>query len=212
MTKLEAPQGALTFEVDGASAAVMVMPAPIPNDELAGPASTSWLWPTAPQDLAGYGAHIVVWVSRVQSQLAAFQAMTQVATAVVNATNALGVYIGGAGLVVKGDVFVAMAQQLDLPIALWVDFRCVRQPNGTSGLFTFGLNQFGRHEIEIPYANKTCGDLRTWTMNLGEWLIENQPTINQGETVGLTQDERIRVDYVNSIVGRQGPVMRLSGL
>ena len=212
LTNVEASKGALTFDADGASAAAMVMPAPIPNNELAGPAATSWLWPTATQDLAGYGAHIVVWASRAASHLAAFQTMTRVAATIVRATNALGVYMGGAGLVIKGDLFVEMAQELELPVALWVDLRCMREPDGRSSLFTVGLNQLGLHEIEIPAANKACGDLRIWTMNLGAWLIESRPTINQGETVGLSQDERIRVDYADSMVGRLGPVMRLTGL
>ena len=209
---LEFKESAFTCQVNGALAGALVMPAPIPNNEVNGPASTSWLWPTAPQDLQGYDAHIVVFVSQAESHLAAFQAMTRVAAAIVRASNALGVYMGGAGIVVRADVFVEMAQEMEIPVPLWVDLRCVASGDGGSGLFTVGLQQFGLMEVEVPSSPQKCGDLRMWTMSLASWLIETRPTINSGETVGLSADERIRVDHAPSMINREGPVMRLTGI
>jgi uncharacterized protein DUF4261 len=211
-SNFEVKGGAFTCQVDGAVVGGMVMPAPIPNDELAGPASTSWLWPTASQDLQGYSAHVVVFVSQAGSHLAAFHAMTRMTAAVVRASNALGVYMGGAGTVIRADVFVGMAQEMEMPVALWLDLRCVASRDGRTGLFTVGLKQFGLMEIEIPSSSQKCGDLRIWTMSLASWLIETRPTINSGETVGLTADERIPVEHAQSMINREGPVMRLTGI
>jgi hypothetical protein len=188
------------------------VPAPISNDEVSGPASTSWLWPGAVKDLQGYGAHAVVFVSQAESHLAAFQALTRLAAAVVRATGALGVYIGGAGSVIRADVFVDMAKDLDIPVALWVDLRCVALQDGRTGLFTVGLNQFGLLEIEMPSSPQQCGDLRMWTMSLASWLIEERPTVNSGETVGLSAEEKILVEHAASMINREGPVMRLTGI
>jgi hypothetical protein len=209
---IEFKESAFTCGLAGALAGGMVMPAPIPNDEVSGPASTSWLWPGAVNDLQGYGAHTVVFVSQAESHLAAFQALTRIAAAVVRSTNALGVYMGGAGSVIRADVFVDMAKDLDIPVALWVDLRCVALQDGGSGLFTVGLNQFGLLEIEIPSSPQQCGDLRMWTMSLASWLIEERPVVNSGETVGLSAEEKILVEHAASMINREGPVMRLTGI
>src|SRR6202171_4178538 len=209
---IEFKESAFTCSLVGALAGGMVMPAPIPNDEVSGPASTSWLWPGAVKDLQGYGAHAVVFVSQAESHLAAFQALTRLAAAVVRGTSALGVYMGGAGNVIRADVFVDMAKDLDIPVALWVDLRCVASQDGRTGLFTVGLNQFGLLEIEIPSSPQQCGDLRMWTMSLASWLIEQRPVVNSGETVGLSAEEKILVEHAPSMINREGPVMRLTGI
>lgn len=129
-----------------------------------------------------------------------------------SATNALGVYVGGAGSVIRADIFVDMAKDLDVPVALWVDLRCFALQNGGSGLFTIGLSQFGLLEIEIPSSPQQCGDLRIWTMSLASWLIEERPTVNSGETVGLSAEEKILVEHAPSLINREGPVMRLTGI
>jgi hypothetical protein len=154
----------------------------------------------------------VVFVSQAASHLAGFLVMTRVTAAIVRASNALGVYVGGAGTVIRADVFVGMAQEMEVPVALWVDMRCVAPIHGRTGLFTVGLKQFGLMEIEVPSSSQECGDLRMWTLSLASWLIETRPTINSGETVGLSADERIPVEHAPSMINREGPVMRLTGI
>jgi hypothetical protein len=211
-TNIEMKEGAFTSQLEGAQAGAMVMTAPIPNDEVSGPAATSWLWPTASKDLQGYGAHVVVFASQAASHLDGFLAMTRVTAAIVRASNALGVYMGGAGAVIRADVFVEMAQEMDMPVALWVDLRCAASQDGRTSLFTVGLKQFGLMEIEVPSSSQKCGDLRMWTMSLTSWLIESRPTINSGETVGLSAEEHISVEHAPSMMNREGPVMRLTGI
>lgn len=209
--RFEFQETAFTFDAAGQQGGGVIMPAPIPNDEVLGPARTSWLWPTALDDLLGYAAHIVVFASSAKSALSAFQMMTKVATAVVTASGALGVYVGGGGMVVKAGPFVSLAQQDPVPIPLWIDLRCTRGPDGSSSLFTVGLSQFGMMELEIPSSTKSCGELRMWTMNIAAWLVEELPVIHDGDTVGLSADDRVRVTRADSIIERPGPVWRLSG-
>ena len=209
---IDAKENAITCRVGGAQVAAAVMPIPIPNDELAGPAATSLLWPNAEQDLAGYGAHVVLFVSGGESNVAAFQIMTRVSAAVVHATKAIGVYVGGAGMLVKADVFMQLAMEPDLQVALWIDYRCFHSQADQTGLYTVGMAQFDLPEIEVPASQRECGELRIWTMNFASWLIESGTTVKSGETVGLSETERIRVDYAESVVGRDGQVMQLTGL
>lgn len=210
-SNIEVKAGGFTCEVEAVQVSGMLMPTPIPNDEVWGPASTTWLWPGAANDLLGYGAHVVIFASQAGSQLAAFQAMTRTAAAVVRASNGLGVYMGGAGTVIRSDVFVRMAQDMEVPVPLWIDLRCVRTQEGGAGLFTVGLQQFDLMEIEIPSSHRQCGDLRIWTTSIASWLIETRPTIRAGETVGLSAEERVLVEHAESLIKREGPVMRLVG-
>jgi hypothetical protein len=113
---------------------------------------------------------------------------------------------------VRADVFTGMAQEHRVPVLLWVDLRCMKNADGSSRLFTVGMSQFGLMELEIPAPSLSWGELRIWTMNLAAHLIEQQLTIGDGETVGISDQQRIRVSHSSSFVNRPGLVLRLSGI
>jgi hypothetical protein len=189
----------------------MVVAAPVPNDEVAGPAGTAWLWPSALADLGGYGAHVVVFGQSNSSILEAFRFATRLAASVVRASGALGVYMGKGG-VIRGDLFVDMARRVSAPVALWIDMRCSQNQDGSYRLFTTGLSNFELMELEIASANRNCGDLRMWVMEIAGWLIEEHPTVNDGETIGLSAEERVLVRHGPSFLDRAETVWQLSGL
>lgn len=211
LTSLIFREGAAAFEAEGVVGGAMVMPCPIPHDQAAGLASGSWLWQDAAEVGRGHRAHVVVSASTSGPALAAFQVMTRAAAAVTRSTGASGVYMGGAGLGIRGELFTAMAEKLPIPVALWVNLHCF--PAGTGcGLVTVGLGQFGIMELEVPASPKPCGELRMRILELAEWLIEQRPAIADGDTIGASADERVKVVYAPSMVDRDGPVYQLNGL
>ncbi|HEX2274139.1 MAG TPA: DUF4261 domain-containing protein [Acidimicrobiales bacterium] len=204
---------AMTFTIDGMRGALAVVPMPVPAAELDGPAATSWLWPDAQQEIGRATAHVVTWVSGAGPPVDAYRHLTRVVTAVLRSTDALGVYWGAAGQVIRADVFDGIAREHDddsLPVMLWVDFRAVVEDSGSS-LFTVGLSAFGLMELEIPPSSRQVGELRELAMNVATYLIQSGPVLGDGHTVGVREDERVVVRHAPSMVDRPGTVYRLEG-
>jgi hypothetical protein len=204
--------GCFLLTLGGVEVTGMVMPAPVPNNELLGPAATSWLWPDAEVALHGYLAHAVILAGGADRPLLALQALTQVTAVIVRATKALGVYVGGASAVVRGEVFVELAQATPLPISLWVDFRVVPSSDGRFGLFTVGLQQLGLMELEIPTSRLNPGELREWSMQVASYLVHERPDLRHGHTIGFSAGEKIQVAHVPSMTGTGQLAYRLTGL
>ncbi len=203
--------GAMTFDIDGMRGALAVVPMVIPGGELDGPAATSWLWPDAREEIERVGAHVVTWVSGTGPQVDAHRHLTRLVCAVLRATDALGVYWGAAGQVVRADVFDGIAHESEpdsLPVALWVDFRALVE-EGRASLFTVGMRTFGLIELEIAPSEKAPGDLRELAVNVARYLIEQGRVIGDGDTVGGTEDERVVVRHAPSMVDRPHTVYRL---
>jgi uncharacterized protein DUF4261 len=212
----EADGQTLTFAVQpgGVQAALGAMPAPVPRQELVGPAATSWLWPDGPTEVPLHKAHFIVFASGRVAPLEVHVASTRVIAAVLHATDALGVYWGAAGHVIRADVFEGLAHAVEedpLPVMLWVDFRC-KADNKNSTLFTVGMDKFGLMEIEVQRSTKPVGELRRIAIDLASHLITKGPVVADGETFGRSADERIRVHFGGSMVGRPGKVYCLRDL
>ncbi len=212
---VSAHEGGLTFSctINGEQAGVGVIPTRVPESDLAGPATTSWLWPNATEDLLAHDTHALVFLRSTGSPESAHIDSTRLVAAVVRGSGALGVYVGEATMVIRGDVFVDTAKRLDPLLAdqLWIDFRCLEHEDGSTSLFTVGLDAFGSMELEVDRSRHPCGEVRNFTIMIAGYLTANGPVLKDGDTVGGSEDQRIQVRHHESIIDRDGPVMRLVG-
>jgi hypothetical protein len=204
---------AMTFTIDGMTAALAIMPTPIPGGELDGPAAASWLWPKATEDIERVAAHVIVSVSGPGKPAEAHLRLTRLVSAVIKATDALGVYMGSAGQVIKADVFAELAHVYEaeqLPVLLWISLQ-VFVDDDKSSLFTVGMGEFGLMDLEIAKSSKRVGQIRELAMNLATYLIVEGPVIGDGHTVTLNDDEIITVRHGESMIDRPGPVYAIEG-
>ena len=203
----------MTCQLDTMTGALGMMPARIPGGELE--RATAWLWPNAEVELTRADAHAIVWVSGPVGQVDAHCALTRLIAAVVNSTETLGVYLGGAGHVIRANVFDEMARHyLDhdlLPALLWIDFQ-VGVDDGRATLLTRGMTEFGLMELEVERSQKSPGELREFAMNIAEYLLREGAVIRHGDTVGENENQRVRVRHAPSVADRPGPVYRFEGL
>ena len=204
---------AFSCTLDGQTVAVVTVPARVPEHDLAGPSATSWLWPDAADQLVTHSAHAIVWLAAKGSLEVAHIDCTRFVAAAIQASGALGVYIGDATMVVRADVFVEVAQRYEPNLAdmLWIDFRCFENEDGSTSLFTVGLDAFGTMELEVERSRRSCGDVREFAMNIAGYLTAHGPVVNDGDTVGGSEEQRVQVRYDDSIIDREGQVMRLVG-
>lgn len=211
--QVEKAEKTFSFSIGDALVAVGHMPAPIPWRDLEGPCATSWLWPEAANVLKGHKTHLIVTVHSEAGPIERARLLTQAAAAVIaGCPAAVGVYWGGAALVISAAMFRDFAKDVlpvGPPVFIWVDFRVRANPDGRSSGFTQGLSPLGLMELESTSSPESPGELRERLIGLAGYLLENGLVINDGDTVGEDANERIRVVYAPSSVGHKGRVMRL---
>ncbi|MCU0877404.1 MAG: DUF4261 domain-containing protein [Pirellulaceae bacterium] len=212
-SELEAKGGTLSFRVGPSLVVLGLMPAPIPWGDLEGPCATSWLWPKAAEELRPHRQHLIVTVMSDEPPLAQTKLLTQaVASIIATCPQTIGVYWGNATLVISPPVFREFAVEMlpdGVPLPMWVDFRVGPGPDGKMNGFTHGMQALGLMEIETQNSPESAGGLRERLMSLCGYLLENGPVIKDGDTVGESAQERIRVVYSPSAFGNKERVMRL---
>ncbi|WP_178372561.1 DUF4261 domain-containing protein [Massilia sp. CF038] len=96
------------------------------------------------------------------------------------------------------------------PLPIWVDYRVGWNDGKThSAGFTTGLAALGLMEMEAQLAAESPAELRKRFEAITHYLLENGMVIRDGDTVGESASEKIRVQYCPSHFGAKDPVMQL---
>jgi hypothetical protein len=66
----------------------------------------------------------------------------------------------------------------------------------------------GLTEMEIIGLFMPPGELRTWAINIAAYMHDRGSPIPNGDTIGATATEQLRVTYGPSRCGAKGTVMR----
>lgn len=64
-----------------------------------------------------------------------------------------------------------------------------RREGGLCG-YTEGMRAFGKDEMEVLDADAEPGDLRGFLLDIADYLLENDVTLHDGETIGFSQEDK----------------------
>ncbi|WP_293705641.1 DUF4261 domain-containing protein [Stenotrophomonas sp. UBA7606] len=178
----------------------------------------SRLWPEATPAPVDYAAHTIVTVMRFSddgqdTDLVAQAALLSrvLASAVAVSGSIQAVYLGSANHVVLPALFRELAQASlpgPMPIA-WVAINVGARPDGVMTGHTRGMDMLGLMDIEIPETADGAQEVFSRLTGIVDYLIENGMVIADGDTLGATAEERIRVVYGRSALDPERQVMRL---
>ena len=139
--------------------------------------------------------------------------LTRVTTAVLaSSETALGVFWSNGALIIPKPIFIEFALDVlpeGAPLYIWVDFRVGQDGNSMSSGFTQGMEALGHKEIEVTKAPESVPELRERLYALAGYLVENGPVINDGDTIGEDESEKIKVVFTKSNFGYKNEVMSL---
>jgi len=204
-----------SFCVGDASFACLHMKVQYPDD-LEGPIATTWLWPREPSigNVKQHRSFLhVTMMGGAADPVRRRLTLTAVTALAAKQSGVMAVYWGDASLVIFPPLFVDMAEENNTPqsppLYLWVDLRAFRNEDGTTALFTVGLAPLGHMEIEIPRIKMEIGELREWLVEIICYLLENGPVLMDGQTIGMSAEQQIRIRHCPSIFGHPGQVIRL---
>ncbi|WNG36299.1 DUF4261 domain-containing protein [Archangium violaceum] len=203
----------LSFELGGAIVTLTLMRVPIPWGDLEGPARAAWHWPEATERLKVHLGHVIVAVlapgmDRVSTMLL----LTRVVASVAATADASGVYWGEGPVVNAPEDFVEEAKRTSrerLPLYLWLAFQLVRNPDGTFTLCTSGMKSFELMELEWVACRTKPAELVDRAFNFAHYLLDHGPVLKDGDTIGLSAQERFRVRHLPSVVEPSRTVYRI---
>lgn len=212
ISDIQFQQEGIFFKLNGKDVVFGFMDVPVPWSELEGPCATSMLWPQACSDIKTHRAHIVValldktgdWLERILS-------LTRLTAAASSLFEAIGIYGGAGGLVIRSDYYEERALQAKveaLPVELWIEYRIQRNPDGTSNMLTTGLHVFEKMEIEVHNSSQKPSDLLDFLWQVSLMLIQGE-VFAEGDTLGPDETTRYQIHFVPSVWERPGNVMRI---
>jgi hypothetical protein len=208
-------EGVFSFQVGDEFFAFLHISTPYPDD-LEGPIATSWRWPREPtiENVKQHRSFLqVTMTGGAEDPVRRRLTLTAVTALAAKQSGVMVVYWGAASLVIFPPLFIVMAEEFNTaqspPLYLWVDLRAFRNEDGTTGLFTIGFAALGHMEIEIPRIKMEIGELREWLVEIICYLLENGPVLMDGQTIGMSAEQQIRIRHCPSIFGHPGQVIRL---
>lgn len=212
LTSVQATDHAIRFGLGKNDVGIGLMPTPIPWSNLEGPCATAWWWPEATEKLRTHNSHLLVFLGGdtgnvVQRHIT----LTHLSATVAAHADAAGI-CWGSGLVHNPQVFIEQAQNLaadNLPLHLWIDFRVEPNDDGSQRLFTTGMRAFNHPEIEIPHSSQQPAEIFDFAYAIANYVITTNPTIEDGQTVGRSETEKIRATRAPSMWDSTITVLRL---
>jgi Domain of unknown function (DUF4261) len=216
------PGEALVLTVSHAPVTVMFIDQPLPRDAWEAAAAGSIVWPGAAAAMEGARAHVIVALLNDAkdhaSALNGASAVTMVAGALAALLPVAAAVFTEARSIVKGGGITEMAARFaqgQVPDLLWtsMSFRpgaALRDGRPSTAAMTTGLAAFIGREIEFLPAPLTPAEIAQRLIGLCQYLIVNGLVIKDGETVGLTKDEKIRVRYTMRSTPPATPVLLMS--
>jgi len=194
VTNLEGGNETAAFNLGDEVVAIAYMPAPIPDIE--GAAQYAYNWPTASQDLKEHNGHALVTIlSGKRTTLERFRHLSKVLYSILTTSNAIGVYQGSQSLLIPKDQYLDSAEELrtnGMPVNLWVYIGLRRSDAGDS-VYTYGLTEFGKQEMEVIDSKMDLEDLYVFMGNICAYVIGSNVTFRSGETLGYTEEQKIKI-------------------
>jgi uncharacterized protein DUF4261 len=210
---IERRDDVISFDLGGDTVAVSLMHQPVPWTDLEGPCREAWYWPEAARALRDHHTHVlVVLVPKASQRIDAALSLTRVVAAVTACSQSAGVLWGGGGLVHSPEPFVEAARKSNrdsLPLQLWVAFGVHREEDGTHSLYTSGLEEFGHLEIEVAGSRCEPRALMDRVFNMALYVLDKGVVLQDGETIGASDDEKIEISHVASFCDGKTTVVRL---
>ena len=182
---------AVVMRVGGMMLIVTLFHGHIPDNEAEINAENNYMWPEAVEVAKAHKAHIMVAVLGEEEKLLERGKLFTKAMAVCcKQKYATGVFTSG--VVFEPRFYEGLANMLkedELPIFNWVWFGLYRSEGGLNG-YTYGMDVFGKEEMEVLNTDAEPEDLRDFLASLASYVLACDVTLQDGETIGFSADDK----------------------
>lgn len=196
-------------DVDGCLITLMFVDQPLPQDAWEISAKRSLTWPGAAEAMSETEAHIVLALlhgaTNHSAALAGATAISLLSGALATALPVKAVIFTESEAIAQQDDIIAIAKDLgehgQIPSTFWMTLELMRSeplPDGShqAAAITTGLRAFTGREVEFEPSSMQIEELGKRVIGLSGYLMTNGPVLADGDTVGLSPTENIRVRHL----------------
>ena len=205
--------GSLLFQINGNIAAISLIESQLPWEDMQGPCATAWWWPEAEHSLQRHMAHVVVMLMGEAGTPASRHIdTTHLLCLLARRPEAVGIYWPGGTLVHEPHAFIDQTVGMSegaLPLHLWVDMRVETIAPQTHRFFTVGMSALGQMELEVDRTKADPASLMDLCHSILHYIVVEGVEMQDGETVGRHEDEKIQVRRAPSMFSSRGEVLKL---
>ena len=181
----------VVMQVGGMMLAVTLFHGHIPDNEAEINAENNYMWPEAVEAAKAHKAHIMVAVlGEEETLLERGKLFTKAMAVCCKQKYATGVFTSG--VVFEPRFYEGFANRMkedELPIFNWIWFGLYRSEGGLNG-YTYGMDVFGKEEMEVLNTDAGPEDLRDFLASLVSYVLECDVTLKDGETIGFSADDK----------------------
>ncbi len=214
----EKPSAALlSFDLaPGGTALVALVAVAVPGGEADQGVQFSLPSLTREWTLGPHRAHLIVTLQAPEGAGATarerLSAFTSFLAAVTSVAPAVGVYWGSAGATHEPAFFVetARSQEVVERLALWTGVSLANEPDGRGiSLLSLGMKQLGLPELLLVVSPRRAREVLALFLNLLDYAVSRGTPLPEGDTIGMSEDERVPIRYVPSPVDSAARVWRV---
>ena len=180
-----------------------LMPAPIPDNEAVEQAKTNYRWDGAVEAAERHKAHLLVSVIN-RGDMDNIEGAKHYVKLLANATKqegCLGINI--LGTVIHPQMYYDFAKLYDenddFPIENIVYIGLYGDENNTVSGYTYGLEQFGKKELEIIKSLEEAEEVYNFLASISDYIITSDIVLNDGETIGFSEEQKIQISVSKGI-------------
>ena len=180
-----------------------LMPAPIPDNEAVEQAKTNYRWKEAVEAAEKHKAHLLVSVIN-RGDMDNIEGAKHYVKLLANATKqegCLGINI--LGTVIHPQMYYDFAKLYDenddFPIENIVYIGLYGDENNTVSGYTYGLEQFGKKELEIIKSLEEAEEVYNFLASISDYIITSDVVLNDGETIGFSEEQKIQISVSEGI-------------
>lgn len=200
----------LLFSVDGMDAILTLIPSPVPGQEARDAAMCNYLWPNASKVVNNHRAHLIISVLGPETSLISRGLLlVKLAATCCLQLPAIGVFTGPA--VYQIGLYRNLASVIKngrLPVFNWVWLGLYKTERGYGG-YTYGLNLFGKDEIEVVDSPVKPNRLRAFLASAASCVLEDYAVFEEGDHIDFSGHENLSVTFSQGVALR-GKTIKIS--
>ena len=201
--EVEGDDNTALFKIGEEQVVLFSVLAPIPAEEFESMYGYSYLWKNAELEVKEHTHHAIVsFLAGNTSAVERYSLLSKVNASILRTCEtAIGVYQGASTLLLPKNLYLDFANLLledMLPIQLWVYLGIINEDEKSS-MYTYGMKEFGKPEIEIIDAQMKGRELYDFLLPILEYVLRQDVTLHHGETIGFTEEQKIKITESKAI-------------
>ena len=188
---------------NGTIVTASLMPGPIPDGEAIESAKTNYRWGGAVEAAERHSAHLLVSVINHQdtADIPLAKVYVKFLATGTKQKGCLGINI--LGTVMHPQMYYDFAKLYDeddaFPIENLIYIGLYGDENCTISGYTYGLEQFGKKELEIIRSSENPDDIYNFLASISDYIITSDVVLNDGETIGFTEEQKVPISISEGI-------------